>query len=68
MQLEPALRRLDRLAGGRQADHRVPPSADPRVRRAFIAVTILLAAGFLLGVATVVVAAVMTFGGDDVGF
>ncbi|MBN9211883.1 MAG: hypothetical protein BGO45_01395 [Microbacterium sp. 71-36] len=68
MQLEPALRRLDRLAGGRQADHRVDVSHDPRVRRAFRAVTVLLGAGFVLGVATVVVAAVMTLGGDDVGF
>ncbi|MCC4249146.1 MULTISPECIES: hypothetical protein [Microbacterium] len=68
MHIEPALRRLDRLAGGRQAGHRVPASEDPRVRRAFRAVTILLAAGFLLGVATIVIAAVMAAAGDDVGF
>ncbi len=68
MPLEPALRRLDRIAGGRQADHRVPVSADPKVRRAFRAITLLLAAGFVLGVATVVIALVMTANGDDVGF
>ncbi|MDQ1122805.1 hypothetical protein [Microbacterium trichothecenolyticum] len=68
MQLEPALRGLDRIAGGRQADHRVAASEDPRVRRAFRAVTLLLAIGFVLGVATVAVAFVMTVNGDDVGF
>ncbi len=68
MELEPALRRLDRLAGGRAADHRVAVSDEPKVRRAFRAMTILLAAGFVLGVATVVVASVMTLNGGDVGF
>ncbi|OZD55435.1 hypothetical protein CH252_06075 [Rhodococcus sp. 06-1477-1B] len=68
MQLEPALRRLDRIAGGRQADHRVTVSDDPKVHRAFRAITLLLAAGFVLGVATVAIALVMTMNGDDVGF
>ncbi|MCI9858609.1 hypothetical protein [Microbacterium proteolyticum] len=68
MQLEPTLRRLDRIAGGRQADHRVAVSDDPKVRRAFRAITLLLALGFVLGVATVVFALVMTVSGDDVGF
>lgn len=68
MQIEPALRRLDRVAGGRQADHRVKVSDDPKVRRAFRAMTLLLALGFVLGVATVVIALVMTLNGDDVGF
>lgn len=68
MQLEPALRRLDRIAGGRQADHRVATSDDPKVRRAFRAMTVLLAVGFVLGVATVVVALWMSSTGQDVGF
>jgi len=68
MQLEPALRRLDRLAGGRQADHRVAVPDDPRVSRAFRSVALLLAIGFVLGVATVAVALVMTLDGADVGF
>ncbi len=38
------------------------------MHRAFTAITVLLAAGFVLGVATVVVALVMTTNGDDVGF
>jgi hypothetical protein len=58
MQFEPALRRLDRIAGGRHADHRVAVSDDPRVVRAFRSVTVLLAVGFVLGIATVVVALV----------
>lgn len=68
MQLEPALRRLDRIAGGRQADHRVAVSTDPKVHRAFRAITLLLVVGFVLGVATVAVAFVMTLNGEDVGF
>lgn len=68
MQLEPALRRLDRIAGGRKADHRVAASDDPKVRRAFRAMTLILAVGFVLGVATVIVALWMTANGDDVGF
>lgn len=67
MQFEPALRRLDRIAGGRHADHRVAVSDDPRVVRAFRSVTVLLAIGFVLGIATVVVALVMTLDGVDVG-
>lgn len=67
MPFEPALRRLDRIAGGRHADHRVAASDDPKVRRAFRAMALLLAVGFVLGVATVVVASWMTVNGDDVG-
>lgn len=67
MQFEPALRRLDRIAGGRHADHRVAVSADPRVVRSFRSVTVLLAIGFVLGIATVVIALVMTLDGADVG-
>lgn len=67
MQFEPALRRLDRIAGGRHADHRVAVSDDSRVVRSFRSVTVLLAIGFVLGIATVVIALVMTLDGADVG-
>lgn len=67
MQFEPALRRLDRIAGGRHADHRVAVSDDLRVVRSFRSVTVLLAIGFVLGIATVVIALVMTLDGVDVG-
>ena len=59
--------RVDRLAGGRQAGYTVPVSTDRRVRRAFVVIVWLLVAGFLLGVASVVVAAVLTLQGQDVG-
>lgn len=68
MPLEPLLRRLDRIAGGRSADHRVAASDDPRVARAFRAITILLVVCFALGIATVVTAFVLTLQGADVGF
>lgn len=68
MELEPLLRRLDRLAGGRSADHRVTQSDDPRVHRAFRAITILLVSCFVLGIGTVVTALALTVRGVDVGF
>jgi len=66
--METFLLRLDRLAGGRMADYRVAPSDDPRVTRAFRAITILLVACFLLGIATVVTSAWLTASGQNVGF
>ncbi|WP_243226761.1 hypothetical protein [Microbacterium sp. CIAB417] len=66
--METFLLRLDRLAGGRMAGYRVDPSDDPRVSRAFRAITILLVACFLLGIATVVTSAWLTASGEDVGF
>jgi len=68
MALESLLRRLDRIAGGRAADHRVPVSSDPRVRRAFRVVTWLLVLCLLLGVATIVTAVVLLASGTEVTF
>lgn len=59
---------LDRVAGGRMAGYRVDPSNDPRVGRAFRAITILLMACFLLGIATIVTSVWLTVSGHDVGF
>ena len=61
MSLEPLFRRLDRLAGGRQRDYRVPVSTDPRVVRAFRWMTWILVVCTLLGIAAVVTAAVLAF-------
>lgn len=66
--METFLLRLDRLAGGRMAGYRVALSDDPRVTRAFRAITILLVACFLLGIATVVTSAWLTASGQNVGF
>ena len=66
--IERMLRRLDRVAGGRQADVRVEASTDPRVSRAFRIIAIILVLCLVLGIATVVVAVVLTLSGQDVGF
>jgi hypothetical protein len=68
MNLEPLLRRIDRLAGGRHADYTVAPVAeqDPRIRRAFLAISWLLVAEFLIGVAAVAVAVVLFSQGEAV--
>lgn len=66
--IEPALRFLDRIAGGRHADYTIPESSrdDPRTRRAFVVITWLLVAEVLLGIAAVVVAIVLQSMGTDV--
>jgi hypothetical protein len=66
--LEPVLRMLDRVAGGRHADYTIPESSrdDPRTRRSFVVITWLLVAEVVLGIAAVVVAAVLQATGTDV--
>jgi len=66
--IEPVLRFLDRIAGGRHADYTIPESSrdDPRTRRAFVVITWLLVAEVLLGIAAVVVAIVLQSTGTDV--
>lgn len=68
MSLEPLFRRVDRLAGGRQSEYRVPASADPRVARAFRWIAWILFACTALGVASVAFAVALTAAGDHVGF
>src|SRR5665647_2355814 len=68
MNVESILLEIDRLAGGRHADHTISEEmrTDPKTRRAFVAITWLLAAGFLLGIVAVVVAIVLHVRGDEV--
>jgi len=68
MNVEGVLLDIDRIAGGRHADHTIAEEmrTDPRTRRAFVTITRLLAAGLLLGTAAVGVALVLLIRGEDV--
>jgi len=70
MNVESVLLEIDRLAGGRHADHTISEEmrTDPKTRRAFVTITWLLAAGLLLGLAAVVVAVVLLLRGDEVAW
>ena len=70
MNVESVLLEIDRLAGGRHADHTISEEmrTDPKTRRAFVTITWLLAAGLLLGLAAVVVAVVLLLRGDQVAW
>ncbi|CAN5355690.1 hypothetical protein BH09ACT6_BH09ACT6_00690 [soil metagenome] len=62
--------RLDRLAAGRMAGFRITDElrSHPQTRRAFTAITWLLAAEFVLGVAALVIALVLTAIGQEVAW
>jgi hypothetical protein len=66
--MESLLRTLDRIAGGRHADYTIPDEnlRDPRTRRAFVVITWLLVAEFVVGVAAVVIAVVLAVGGESI--
>jgi hypothetical protein len=68
--LEPLLRRLDRIAGGRHADLEVPASMleHRKTKRAFTWITWLLAVEVVLGFAAVVVAVVIALNHGQVPF
>jgi hypothetical protein len=68
MRIEPLLRWLDRLAGGRHAERTIPPESreHPSTRRAFVVITWLLVVEFLIGCAAVVVAFVLQLSGQPV--
>lgn len=70
MNVESVLLEIDRLAGGRHADHTISEEmrTDPKTRRAFVTITWLLAAGLLLGLAAVVVAVILLLRGDQVAW
>ena len=70
MNVESVLLEIDRLAGGRHANHTISEElrTDPKTRRAFVTITWLLAAGLLLGLAAVVVAVVLILRGDQVAW
>ena len=57
MNVENVLLEIDRIAGGRHADHTISEQmrTDPRTRRVFVAVTWLLVLEFLIGSAALVV-------------
>jgi len=70
LNVESVLLEIDRLAGGRHANHTISEElrTDPKTRRAFVTITWLLAAGLLLGLAAVVVAVVLILRGDQVAW
>jgi membrane-associated HD superfamily phosphohydrolase len=66
--LEPLFLRLDRIAGGRKAGYTIPEEMreHPSTRRAFVAISWLLAVEVLLGIGAVVVAVVLATRGERV--
>ena len=61
---------LDRLAGGRYAEHVVPSAGleHSRTRRAFRVITWLLVAELIIGLVAVTIALVLTINGSHVSF
>lgn len=70
MALEDLLLKLDRVAAGRQAGIAISDEArtHPKTRRAFTWITWLLVCEVLIGIAAVVIALVLTLGGDPQPF
>lgn len=70
MNLEDALLKLDRIAGGRQASITIPEQAlaHPRTRRAFTWIMWLLVVELVLGFGAVVVAFALAEQGQSIGF
>ncbi|WP_125100378.1 hypothetical protein [Leucobacter chromiireducens] len=70
MNWEQLLRRVDRLAGGKASDERIPVDArdHPRTRRAFRWIWVLLGVEIVLGLGAVVVAAAIAGSGGSVSF
>ncbi len=70
MSIEPLLRRLDRIAGGRHSSIEIPHEArtHPKTRRAFAWVMWLLVAELVLGIGAAVVAVALATTGDPVPF
>lgn len=68
MSLDTLLARIDRIAGGRRAGVTIPAEyrADPRIRRAFTAISWLLILEVALGVTAVVVALALQLNGYGV--
>ncbi|UFS59952.1 hypothetical protein [Subtercola endophyticus] len=62
--------RVDRLAAGRHAGYRVDDDllGHPRTRRAFTAITWLLAVEFVLGLAALLIAWILTMNGQPVAW
>ncbi|WP_232531649.1 hypothetical protein [Microbacterium halophytorum] len=66
MQLEPLFRRVDRLAGGRDRDFRVPGAAAPGAAKALAIVGVILVVCLLLGGGTVIAVFWLFAAGHDV--
>ncbi|SDH20395.1 hypothetical protein [Agrococcus jejuensis] len=66
MSLDALLLRIDRVAAGRARDVRMPPErlADPRLHRDWRAIRWILTAEIAIGLAAIVVAAVLTARGE----
>lgn len=64
------LRPLDRFAAGRQVSVRIDPDLvnHPRTKRSFRGIRWILAAEVLVGIAAVVIAVVLTLGGEQVSW
>ena len=68
MNVESVLREIDRVAGGRHADHTISVElrSDPRTRRVFLVITWLLVAELLIGAGALAVPVMLHLRGDDV--
>jgi membrane protein implicated in regulation of membrane protease activity len=68
MNVESVLLEIDRIAGGRHADHTISTEmrSDPKTRRVFVAITWLLIAELLLGTAALAVPVMLHIRGDSV--
>ena len=68
MNVESVFLEIDRLAGGRNADHTISPEmrSDPRTRRVFVAITWLLVAELVIGTGVLAVPVMLHLRGDDV--
>ena len=68
MNVESVLLDIDRLAGGRHADHTISDEmrSDPKTRRVFVVITWLLLAELLLGTVALAVPVMLHLRGDSV--
>jgi hypothetical protein len=70
MNVESALLQIDRIAGGRHADHTISAEMrdDPRTRRVFLVITWLLVAELVLGTAILAVPVALQMRGESVAW
>jgi hypothetical protein len=70
MDVESLHLQIDRLVGGRHAEYRISEDlrTDPRIRKAFVAITVLLAVELTLGVTVLAVPVMLNMRGDAVPF
>jgi hypothetical protein len=70
MNVENVLLQIDRIAGGRHADHTISPEmrSDPRTRRVFLVITWLLVTELVLGTTILAVPVALEMRGQDVAW